>query len=1822
MLTISLDPVCLHPNFKSDSDFFLLVDHIQTLSGASNPRFSSNITALVSGDDDVPESAERPAERPAKRAKTEPPENYIPIARRTLSFSRERSNVESSPRPINWLQSNGFFRLRYRKQEGLSISNQSRKLVRNCPQVTFPPEEVGELSDADMLILSIAEKSASLPSSVGRFWTAICFSVRTDRASNTVTLAIDFELRWMTAPHVSSDLHTAAEKSLRSLVVSTFFPIAERNNRIQARRLDKDTWTPHEFYEAAHATDKNDGEPDDLYVPGLTANLFPFQRRAVKWLLRREGVRWSPREATGAPHNTANGSEPLLVVPYQVSEDSESISHFTAAEDIDGEIFFMSELFGVATRHPSQYQAYENSIRGGILSEEMGLGKTVEMISLILLHARDTSPVDTQPGDLRPTGATLIVAPPALKNQWISEMKQHAPHLRVMVYAGMLRSCSSAEEEAKTIEQFASHDAVVTTYSDLKSELHFAMEPPERNMRSSVDKLQRYRPRSPLVQVSWWRVCLDEAQEIESGVSNTATVVRCVPRVNAWGVTGTPVKDGVQDLWGLLLFLRYEPFSSHQKVWKQLTQHHKREFRSLFGRIALRHSKRTVGDELVIPPQKRYVISMPFTAVEEQHYQSLFKQLANSCGLDTMGAPLTDIWEPDDPVILEAMRSALSRLRQTALHPEIGAHSNRVGHKARPMRTVEEVLSTMIDQSESALLTNRRALLLHRLKQGQLFENSPRVNSAIDIWQTVLTESKVLVKEARVKLEQAQKDAIEEDSTVNWLKNDGKRHRSATNTDVNEETFVDEDGQDNPLPGRVGEAQRDLRYALEILHKAEFFCANGLYQVKTNEDWTRPDSEEFKQVEKLEIEAYERAKLVRREILSENRSKAMQLMADLAGKAGTQGFVEIPEAQFAAPEGIEGRRISEELDHLAGLLSTQAAQMDEWREAVVRLLLKDLIDDDEDSMSGKAVEITGDEYEDSTKVQDEIQAYITILKAAVSDRNTLLTGQVPSGLALYEERQALRMAEHDEGPAPKLMLRLFAERRATMPNLSSGNDVVRSLRAAIIDLRDIATRLRGQHASGGSLNNITSQRAQMELACVTRQLASAQSEQTRQLKVSEALEKEAKKISNAMNTRIAYYRQLQAVSDMVALYEGPKDDATIAALAREESDLVQGLARTESKYRYLLHLRDAEFSAEESHLCVICQSTFLTGVLTVCGHQFCKECITLWFRAHHNCPVCKRKLTLNNLHDITLKAQSLKIIDEHGGGRQQGGQSQTEEQRARESPQQQMQLPEVKNANIYARFSTEKLEEIKNIDLPGPSFTTKVDTIVRHLMWLRSTDAGAKSIVFSQYPAFLMILTEAFHRYRIAFSRYTDRNGIENFKDDPSIECFLLHARAHSSGLNLVNASHVLLCEPLLNTALELQAIARVHRIGQKHETTVWLYIVDGTVEESIYNLSVRRRLAHMERQCRSTAINAHDSDAGNEKGKGKNRSNVKGHGETPIAESLTSEPLLDNNLELANSFELQQAQLSKLMGKGKMSGEEVDKSDLWTCLFGNASNAAANELRLQNDLVVRRHLTATAAAERQEGAVNFTHTLTPPTYAEVLRTDRLLEDKWRDIPAFMKVRPLDDCVAEPPMKIVQRFGLASLYQKSRCVLHCPHLVDAVPLPEHAYSRRTCLHSALSLLAYHEAIHTATQPGGLLHHIGWFVTGLGMHDILLASMVVYLVVQNDSLFDAELVTSSRKSGVTTTTNKGTEANDPRLHRDEDQMSLDGRTGNGPSNSSGTFTAYLSSTVTLPADRKTLIDLLRRVYDIWADDSEKNDGTTKAADLLNILLRKIHARGMR
>ena len=68
---------------------------------------------------------------------------------------------------------------------------------------------------------------------------------------------------------------------------------------------------------------------------------------------------------------------------------------------------------------------------------------------------------------------------------------------------------------------------------------------------------------------------------------------------------------------------------------------------------------------------------------------------------------------------------------------------------------------------------------------------------------------------------------------------------------------------------RLGAFRIRLRAALEIEHMATFFRANAHFQIKSNEEMTKPESPEFEALEKLETDGYESAKRLRREILQE-----------------------------------------------------------------------------------------------------------------------------------------------------------------------------------------------------------------------------------------------------------------------------------------------------------------------------------------------------------------------------------------------------------------------------------------------------------------------------------------------------------------------------------------------------------------------------------------------------------------------------------------------------------------------------------------------------------------------------------------------------------------------------------------------------------------------------------------------------------------------------------------------------------------------------------------------------------------------------------------
>lgn len=276
-----------------------------------------------------------------------------------------------------------------------------------------------------------------------------------------------------------------------------------------------------------------------------------------------------------------------------------------------------------------------------------------------------------------------------------------------------------------------------------------------------------------------------------------------------------------------------------------------------------------------------------------------------------------------------------------------------------------------------------------------------------------------------------------------------------------------------------------------------------------------------------------------------------------------------------------------------------------------------------------------------------------------------------------------------------------------------------------------------------------------ELGIVNDALTTVQSLSASLSKAASALQREIELFTDLMNARLEFYRQLQQISDTVAPYEedlqGPA--ATLLRAAEIESRMLSKIAGLKSTARYLDHLRKEASDSDINRLCIICQQNFEVGVLTSCGHSYCVECLRLWRHHHGTCPTCKKRLDQKDLHQITYKPQELTVREETQAG-----------DRPETSPN------DGGNVSIYTAISASTLNEIKNTDMDvKQSFGTKIDSIARHIIWLRENDPGSKAVVFSQFRDFLLVLGTAFTSFKVGYARIDQKNGVQQFKDDPGV---------------------------------------------------------------------------------------------------------------------------------------------------------------------------------------------------------------------------------------------------------------------------------------------------------------------------------------------------------------------------------------------------------------------------------------------------------------------
>jgi E3 ubiquitin-protein ligase SHPRH len=268
-------------------------------------------------------------------------------------------------------------------------------------------------------------------------------------------------------------------------------------------------------------------------------------------------------------------------------------------------------------------------------------------------------------------------------------------------------------------------------------------------------------------------------------------------------------------------------------------------------------------------------------------------------------------------------------------------------------------------------------------------------------------------------------------------------------------------------------------------------------------------------------------------------------MNKIARKATTQTFAVIPELAAISEKGIESNRIVDNLEVLYGELNDQANVIDGWREEVIQLLLKPLVDEEDD------VETTGEELGDSAKFQDLLMVYVTTLRAAIADRQDAISGQT-NELAKHETDTSLKLAKAGEGPAPEKMVQMLQLRAEIKPKMAH-----LSMRGAVSEFRGLQSRL--SRDSG---------REAVEAKIASDQLHWTQRQINDQNKVAATLESEIESFKVAMNARLEYYRQLQAVSDAVLPHDGPKDDDAVDKLKQTEDESRRKLSAAEAKHRY------------------------------------------------------------------------------------------------------------------------------------------------------------------------------------------------------------------------------------------------------------------------------------------------------------------------------------------------------------------------------------------------------------------------------------------------------------------------------------------------------------------------------------------------------------------------------------------------------------------------------------------------------------------------------
>lgn len=123
-----------------------------------------------------------------------------------------------------------------------------------------------------------------------------------------------------------------------------------------------------------------------------------------------------------------------------------------------------------------------------------------------------------------------------------------------------------------------------------------------------------------------------------------------------------------------------------------------------------------------------------------------------------------------------------------------------------------------------------------------------------------------------------------------------------------------------------------------------------------------------------------------------------------------------------------------------------------------------------------------------------------------------------------------------------------------------------------------------------------------------------------------------------------------------------------------------------------------------------------------------------------------------------------------------------------------------------------------------------------------------KTVIFSTFTSYLDILQRAIVAQGHVVARIDGQTSQKNrakeirrFTDDDNVTVILCSVKACGVGITLTRANHVYLTDLWWAPSVDLQAIDRVHRIGQQRPVRVLRFLVKDSIDERMFALQKRK---------------------------------------------------------------------------------------------------------------------------------------------------------------------------------------------------------------------------------------------------------------------------------------------------------------------------------------------------------------------------------------------